>query len=242
MAAGLFVACTAAMAATNNVYSVNVMGYQRIAVPAHGLNIGAMPYQKSPSLISDVVGDQMTSGTAENPGKADSAYFYNTAEQVYETAYLYTDGTDYFWLDGKSQMPATNVILPGSGFWLRNAQDQEQNVYVVGDVLTAGAATNHVVSGLQLLSYPYSVPRDLDDLTLADGAVYGESLSDADAIYIWRPAQQQFQIAYFYSDGSLIDYATGNPVQCQLKPGQAFWYKHVGDGFDWVEVKPYASP
>ena len=101
---------------------------------------------------------------------------------------------------------------------------------------------NQVVAGLQLLSYPYPTSVGVSQLSLSNGAIYGEAPDSADTLYVWDRSSQSFKVYYYYSDGSLIDFSTGDVATNALAPGEGFWYHHVGSGFSWVETKPYAWP
>ena len=142
----------------------------------------------------------------------------------------------------QTQTPATNQIVPGMGFWIRSHQASNQTAAVIGEVLTDATVTNSVVHGLQLLAYPYPTPFAIGDLAISNSATRGEAPDSADTLYLWDRASQSFKTYYYYTDGSLIDYSTGNPATNTLSPGEAFWYRHVGVGFSWVEAKPYTWP
>ena len=225
---------------TAAVYSINAMGLQHIPVPASALNLAGVPYERDSNTINDVLGGQLTAGPDLNT--ADVAYFYDAAAQSYRLAYLYTDGTNSYWIDNQSQTPATNRIVPGMGFWIRSHQASNQSAAVIGEVPRDGAVTNAVVTGLQLLAYPYPTASAISDLTISNSATRGEAPDSADTMYLWDRTSQSFKTFYYYSDGSLIDYSTGNPATNTLAPGEAFWYRHVGSGFSWVETKPYNWP
>ncbi|HEY8241507.1 MAG TPA: hypothetical protein VIH35_08670 [Kiritimatiellia bacterium] len=225
---------------TGAVYSVNSMGYQQIAVPASALNLGSVPYGHTSVGINDVIGPQLTPGPDVN--SADIAYFFDSGSQIYKVCYLYDDGTNVYWVDNDSQAPATNALLPGVGLWFRSRQATSQTVIALGDVPSDATLTNAVVPGLQLLAYPYPVSVGISQLTISNGATRGFSLDNADTLYVWNASAQNFRIFYYYTDGSLVDYATGDPATNVLQPGEAFWYKHVGSGFSWVEAKPYVWP
>ncbi len=229
-----------AMAQTGPVYSVNMMGFQRIPLPSQGMVLAALPYEQPSRDINDVLEGQLTPGF--DPGSADMAYFFDVDSQTYKTAYYYTDGSTTYWVDTDTELVATNPIVSGSGFWVKNNQYITNNVVVFGDVITDPVVTNRVFPGLQLLSYPYSAPRAVNDLTLGSGAVAGETPESADALYLWDADAQQFITLYYYFDNSWIELATGNAATNVLTVGQGFWYRHAGSGFDWVESKPYASP
>lgn len=231
---------SAGRAQTTPVYSVNMMGFQKLPVPAGGLSIASVPYGNAPADINTVLRDQLTAGGDLNT--ADTAYFFDATSQVYRVVYLYLDGTNVVWRDNDSQETAQNPVIPGLGFWIRSNQGADQSLIVSGEVLTQDAITNAVVPGLQLLAYPYPAAKSAAALTLAAHAVKGETLESADVIYLWRDAIQQFQTLFFYTDGTLVDFATGDPATNVLKEGEAFWYKHLGSGFSWVEAKPYALP
>jgi hypothetical protein len=236
--AAMLIAGGAPLQAADPVYSVNVMGFQKVPVPAQGLNVAGAPYYHDSNDINRVIGPQMTPGVDLNTG--DSIYFFDVSNQTYEIAYLRDVNGNLLWVDNESQNVSTSPVPPGMGFWIKNNQQSNQNLYVTGEVITSPTYTSPVAPGLQLLSYPYSALMPVGALSLAGPAVKGETLDSADAVYLWNQDLQRFQIMYYYSDGSLVDFATGDPVTNVLKPGTAFWYKHLGGGFDWVETNRYS--
>ncbi len=235
---GLALAWTARAQAP--VYSINVMGFQKVSVPANGLNAAGAPYLKSSDGINTVIGEQLTPGS--DVSDADSILFFDPQSQSYRIAYLYDNGSQLIWRDSQSNQTATNPVLPGVGFWVKSNHSTNQTMYVSGNVITSPTHATPVAPGLQLLSYPYSYPVSLNALTLAAGATKGSSLDTSDALYLWNPDAQQFQIFFYYEDGSLVDFATGDPATNVISPGSAFWFKHLGDAFTWVETNRYTSP
>lgn len=227
-------------AQTGPVYSINAMGFNHIPVPAGALNLGSVPYDRASNSINDVIGPQLTPGPDLN--SSDIAYFFDPVAQLYRICYLYTDGTNTYWVDNESQNSATNRVAPGVGLWFQSRQIAGQSVVALGEIPTDATMTNAVVPGLQLLAYPYPASVGLSQLTLSNGATRGFTLDSADTLYLWDATAQNFKIYYYFTDGSLVEYATGDVATNALQPGQAFWFKHNGAGFSWVESKPYSWP
>lgn len=240
MAVGALVAACASAYAETPVYSVNVMGFQKIPVPAQGLNIAGAPYKRPSSEINDVIGDQLTPGVDISTG--DTVFFFDPASQSYRISYLYNDGGQGVWRDSFSNQTATNPVPPGVGFWIKSNQGVPQDLYVSGNVVTNATYSQAVYPGLQLLSYPYSSRIPMNEMALAGAAKKGSSLSSSDVIYLWDVNAQQFVIYFYYTDGTLVDFATGEAATNALQPGAAFWYKHIGSGFTWVETNRYTLP
>ena len=240
-----------AQAQTGEVYSLNVVGFQKVAAPATKLQISSTPFEAADDKLDTVVGAQLSG--SDSYGTSDNIIMFNPTNQAYEN-YFIAGGIGDPQYDGKwftqSLQPATNALIPpGRGFWIRSRQSVTQTVVFAGDVLSINAVTNHVYPGLQLLSYPYSTAILLNNTTFSNGAVGSDAFGTSDNILLWNVDTQQY-INYFIAggigdpqyDGKWFTQALQPATNVYLQPGQGFWYRHRGSGFNWVEQKPYTLP
>ena len=109
-------------AATNEVTSVNVVGFNKVAIPPNAWAMVTLNFESfGDSTIGDLVGDQLPSGS--------KAYIWDRAASGYALASVGRGG----WAgDG-----ATNVILRGDGFWLYNSDTVTNEVSLKGEVPAA---------------------------------------------------------------------------------------------------------
>lgn len=247
------VLASVAQAQTGEVYSLNVVGFQKVAAPAAKLEIAGTPFEAANDTLDAVVGPQLTG--SDGPGVSDNVVMFQATNQQYVT-YFIAGGIGDPQYDGKwfttSLQPATNInalVPPGRGFWIRSRQSVTQTVVFAGDVVSAGAITNHIYSGLQLLSYPYSTAILLNNTTFSNGAVGSDGPGTSDNILLWNTSNQQY-VTYFIAggigdpqyDGKWFTQTLQPTTNIYLQPGQGFWYRHRGSGFTWTEQKPYTLP
>ena len=236
-----------AAAQTGEVYSLNVVGFQKITSKP-GLRISSTPFDSETSDVNSVVGPQMTGGTGF--GDADQMILYSPTAG-YRMLYLRNQSgpTQIWdkWIDTSTGTIASNDIVPGMSWWLKNIHTATQTVVLVGDVVDDETFTNVIVEGLQLVAYPYAEEKSVQELNLTSnaGAVAGTGIGDADNIYFYDPDKGYVTLYLRNNTGPLqiqnkwIDTSIGNVATNIVQPGQGFWYKHRGTGFLWIETRPY---
>lgn len=240
-----------AQAQTGEVYSLNVVGFQKVSAPAAKYQIASTPFEAADDKIDTVIGPQLTG--SDGAITSDNVIMYNPTNQHYET-YFIAGGIgdpqyDGKWFTEDAQFATNAMIPPGRGFWVRSRQSSTQTIVFAGDVLSVGAVTNHIYPGFQLISYPYSTAILLNNTTFSNGAVGSDGAITSDNILLWNASNQQY-VTYFIAggigdpqyDGKWFTEAAQPATNISLQPGQGFWYRHRGSGFDWVEQKPYTLP
>mgnify|MGYP001585536481 CR=1 FL=1 len=229
-----------ALAATNEVTSVNIVGYNKIPAPP-GIKIFAPMFYIGSNTVSEVMG---TNGTANSSQTlADNVYLYRNASYVTLWLYDASDGPefDHKWVDG-SQV-ATNIILPGEGFWVRNRAVSTNTYTQIGEAVGEGAVTNTIKPGLQILAYPYSADVAVGSLSCTNG-VANSSQTLADNVYVYTPGVGYATYwLYDNSDGPAFDHkwVDGSQVATNIiSGGQGFWYRsRSGGNVTWIQNKPY---
>jgi len=252
----VFAALTAATCAyaQGPVYSVNIVGYQRVSV-TNAFTQVSNPFLNTSQDINTVVGNQL-SGGFDFDG-ADNILVWTGSS--YKSFFLADTGGEAPEFDGKwveinpqGEAVIANIELPpGVGFFVKRNVATNQFV-MVGDVVGAPSVTNVLNVGFSLVSYPYSSGVAINSpqfgLNLAAGARGGEEPDSADTISIWDgSAYQTFFLVDFPSEPSLHDkwvFVDGNgDVQVStmvLQPGQSFWYKRNSvSSLTWVTQRPY---
>lgn len=255
MSAIMLAAAWIARGQTGEVYSLNVVGFQKLEVKdqTRAYSLTATPFDADDPNINSVISTQLTG--SNNYNTADNIMKWDPTNQQYLKFFLLDDVGDtnynYKWIDSKTDEVATNTdLLPGEGFWIRSRRTYTQVVVVAGDVVSAGTFTNPILPGLNLLSYAFSAAVALNETAFTNGGVGGSSLDDSDNIYIWNQTNQQYEKYFLLGDvgdpsynHKWIDAQTDKiATNTYLEPGMGFWYRHRGTGFAWIEPKPYTEP
>lgn len=222
---------------TDAVYSVNIIGMQKVPVTSN-LVIRSNPFNAS--LIDDVAGK---SGKASSfSTSADNVLLFDPVTQSYVTYYLGSNATlGVHWRLGSA--PQTNLFVsPSQGFFYRSRSLQPWTNTVVGDVVTATAVTNIIRPGLNLLSYPFSVSRNLTNLNLRIGKASSFSTS-ADNLMIFDQQTQGYITYYLGSNATLgVHWRLGGAAVTNLvlDPSSGFFYRNRStNNLVWVEQSPY---
>jgi hypothetical protein len=127
------------------------------------------------------------------------------------------------------------------GFWYRNRAASNFNFVLAGDVVDRPVITNVIVPNLQLISYPFSKPIRMTDMTLTNGMI-GITSADADNIIIYK---NQAYATYWLSSQAPNErrwVGAGNNLATNvfIQPGEGFWYRSRSASTNlWVEVRPY---
>jgi len=240
-------------AQTDAVYSLNVVGFQKLQVfdESKKYKLTATPFEAEDPNINSVISTQLTGGLDYQEG--DNIMKWDALHQQYEKYFLLGDvgdtNYDHKWIDSESKVATNTDMLPGEGFWIRSRHGYTQTVVVVGDVVDDDHFTNHITAGFNLLSYPYSASIALNDTTFTNGGHGGYDFQESDDIYIWDQTNQQYQKYFLLGDvgdtnydHKWIDSESKVATNTYLEPGMGFWYRHRGTGFDWIEPKPYTEP
>lgn len=226
-------------AQSGEVYSLNIVGFQKVTAHSQNLSMVSTPFVRSPATIDDVVGSQLHSGKSEIA--ADNILFWNAVSSRYDRYWLKT--ADLKWYTaGATPVLATNAfIYPSDGFWIQNRSNTITAVFS-GDVVDDGAATNSMIEGLNMVSYPFSANRDLNSTSLTNG-LSGKSEIAADNVIVWDPTSLSYQRYWLKSTDKKWYTAGATPIiaTVDLASGSAFWYqRRTNIVFSWVETRPYS--
>jgi len=235
---------SAAWAQAQTVYSVNVVGFQKIQVPPGGFAFSATPFTQDTNNINTVVGEQ---GADLNAGvEADAIYTWNGTEYAKSQRFPVTGGSplDGLWVDSSFSNLATNDIPPGAGFIYKNgSQTDTQEIVVVGEVIADAQTTVDIPSGLWMVSYNYSSEIELNNSTLAGATALA---SAGDNIYAFSKDTQSYQKFSFLGvvgdvslDNKWLDAQTFAPTNFAFEPGNCVFYQNNNAGFVWTEDLPY---
>jgi hypothetical protein len=211
-ASALFVAGSA-LAQSETVTSVNVVGYHSVTIPNNGLAL-VTPVLESfdPGTIGDLVGSQVPGGT--------EAFIWDRVSNTYITDSL-----------GRGGWGSTNIILRGDAVWLKPpAESGDVTVTFMGEVPAsynaAGTTTVTSISGLDAVGYSYPVDVLWTNTALA------AALPGGAEVFVWNLTNQTYDT---YSKGR-GGWGVGDSLV--IKAGMAFWVNGA-DPTDWTEEAPY---
>lgn len=225
--------------------TMGVVGVTRVSRPATGLSLIGNNFGDASSTLNEIAPiDQF--GGSFLIGNADKIYMWNSAVTNYEVYALYESGETKEWRSGSDFYGSgVNPVVPvGSAFWLESAgAGSGTNLYISGNVVAGEVVTNQVVSGLQLLAYPFSCDIDLNDSSLKNGATGSFLIGNADKIYAWDISVTNYAVYALYQSGETKEwrdsdsfYSSAGAISVDL--GHGFWYE-AQNGFSWIETNAY---
>ena len=218
----------------SEVYSVNVVGFQKLAARSNGLTMVATPFSKQSNTLDGVVGPQLTPG--KTSGSADLISVWDPVAQGYLEYWL---KTNYIWYTSAG-LPASNSSLTSAqGFFVTSRRATNQTVVVSGDVPDVDAYTNTLRPGYNMVSYPFSTEIDINKSALTNGKT-GKTSGSADLLSIWNSSSQQYA-EYWLKTNRIWHTSGGVPASnVTVGAGKAFWYQNRNSvNFNWIEPRPY---
>lgn len=218
----------------SEVYSVNVVGFQKVSARSNGLSMVSVPFSKQSNTLDDVIGNQLTAN--KSSGLADQIQLWDPVAQTYNTYYLWTNGL-WYTLAG---VRATNTAITTQvGMFVRNRRTTNQVVVVSGDVPEGDTATNLIVQGLNLVSYPFSTDVDVNKCNLTNGKP-SKSSGTADQIQLWDSANQKYDTYYLWTNRQWYTLTGTLATNVRVGAGRGFWYRRNSTtNYSWVESRPY---
>ena len=205
------------------VTSANIVGYGKVDAVA-GLQLGSMQFNNgNANTLDSIFGDLYPLGTKILT--YDGGYTFSTYAISYPPPnYTPVEG----WSVG---IPS---LEPGQGFWIQLPLDAVGNYESImsGEVPLGDAVTNSIVSGLNLLSYPYPVEMEIQDL--------GFTPTLGDKIFVYSNAGGYTTVSY------AISYPPPNytPVEgwslptLKIPVGGGFWYQTATPA-TWIATRPF---
>ena len=151
-----------AFADTNVVSSVNVVGYNQVAILSNQLVLVSLDFNTTNNTVAGLFGSLPTGSQVSiwDPSPAPTGQKWNVYGKI-RTGW---------------SPSGTNVIAIGSGVFIKGAS--ATNIWLAGDVPTNETATIVTASNLlKILSYPYPADMPLTNTVLAKGAATGEQIS-----------------------------------------------------------------
>ncbi len=220
-----------------DVVSSNVVGYQRLTIPAEGYALLANPFTIVGSdgeqfEINDMFADDVgQSNGGMNSGNADQIKPWNSASQKYSTTFYFSSKINQ-WSSGSPMVATTESLDPAAGYWYYNKGADDITLTVSGEVSTK-EVTVTLVPGYTLVCNPFPAPLPLngDDIDwVTVGAHGGMNSGAADQIKPWNSASQKYSTTFYFSN-KINKWSSGSPMVAtteSIEPGEGFWYYNKG--------------
>lgn len=183
--------------AETTVSSVNVVGYvQKALVPGQYLLAGVnFTIAGEEPTLKDIVGTNQLRA-ASNYAFADRVVLFDPDTSTYQAYALY-DGDRQFYpcnnLNEWNTGTATNPIVSvGTGFWIIPASGvtTTNTIYLAGDVVQVATQEVELLSGYQLVAYPFSSDQAIADLSTSN-LTANANYAFADRIVTFKNGQYQ---------------------------------------------------
>jgi len=213
------------------VYSVNIVGYVNVTVPANKWAMLANPLNNSDNKIATVM---------PLPASADGTLLYrwDVKNQKFGDALGFL--VDYGgWVNTGTAEAAQDVLAPGEGFFIQAPATADVNLTFVGEVQTANLTVPIPGKGSwAMVGSQIPMEQPLGDNSLQAANTMAFPAADGDLVYLYDPTTQNYGDAW-------------NWLKDPLGDGKNYWaqtdYDHgigptipVAAGF-WVQ-KGAANP
>ena len=227
------------------VVSSNIVGYQRLSIPANGYALLANPFVEVGTGSTDPVGyaingmfaDDVDNSNAGNSGASgDVIQTWDTATQGYNTWFYSSRITGGAWADASTpRVAATDTFEFGDGYWYLNRGSEPFDITVSGEVSTKEVEVTLAANGYTLVCNPFPVDLPLNSENIdwsAAGSTAGNSGASGDVIQTWDTETQGYNTWFFSSritGGAWADASTPRvPTTEAIPAGQGFWYLNRG--------------
>jgi len=226
-----------------------------------GFNLVSLPILNATGSLQHVLGNSMVGEDTGWPDDSDIVWEWDLTTGNYAAAYLNLEpGSPFYgkWCELNSgymgdPVESTIQISSNEGFWV-----QVQIGHGAQEVTIAGGIPNHDQTiklsdnAFNLIGTNYPVAVSLLDSALGTYA-HGEDTGwpdDSDIVWAWDINTGNYAAAYLNMEPGSPLYGKwcelnsgymGDPVEStiMLTPGNGYWVKTVGTGYEWIYPKPY---
>ncbi len=157
----LAVVAFAAAAVQATTTSANIVGYTKITATGGELSLVALNFTPGSTLVSDIIGDQLPSGSA--------LHIWDKVNQTYNTVTKTSRGG---WGN-------TATIDLGNAFWIQASGTDTHEIILPGEVKTDALSTT-IAGGIEATGYNYPVSTTFGSTDLSS------SLDAGSAVHFWN--------------------------------------------------------
>lgn len=204
MAAGGLFAAGTALAQSETVTSVNVVGYYTVTIPTNSAALITPVLERfdgAYNTVKDLLGSQLPYGSM--------VYIWNRTNSTYVISSY--DEFEEQWAGAG----ADKALLPGDALWVVPPKDgSSYTITLMGEVPTNSVTPIYSV-GQDAVGYTYPVDIEWTQTQLAKDAPYGSIL------YLWNMESGSYTI--YQKDE--FEEAWTTPAGLKIKTGEAFWLK-----------------
>ena len=230
--------------------SSNVVGYQKLSIPAGGYALLANPFTVVGSdgetfPINDMFADDADNSTAgNNAGQGDTIEVWDPATQGYSDLYFFSSRAGNSWASSSTPRVATTSSMnAGDGFWYRNRGSSAYQLTVSGEVST-NDVTITLSPGYTLVCNPFPADLPLNSESIGwgnAGANPGNNAGQGDTIEVWDSATQGYSDLYFFSSRAGNSWASSSTPRVattdSIPAGAGFWYRNRGSSDIVITLK-----
>ncbi len=231
-------ATVVAPARAADVVSSNIVGYQRLDIPANGYALLANPFVEVGTgstvpvgyAINDMFTDDTENSTAGNsPVQGDQIQVWDATTQGYSNYFFSSRAGNKWATVANPRAAATDSFEFGDGYWYLNRAADAYTLTVSGEVSTKEVEVA-LAPGYTLVCNPFPADLPLNDENIdwgTAGATAGNSPVQGDQIQLWDIETQGYS-NFFFSSRAGNKWATvANPRVAAtdvIPAGQGFWY------------------
>ena len=231
------------------VVSSNVVGYQKLDIPAGGYALLANPFVEvgtgstDPTgyAINDMFADDTEKSTAgRTAGLGDQMQVWDSSLQGYKT-YFFSSWVNQWAANSTPRAATTESFASGDGYWYLNRGESPYQLTVSGEVSTKEVEVT-LVPGYTLVCNPFPADLPLNDENVdwgTAGATAGRTAGLGDNIQIWDISLQGYK-TYFFSSwvNQWANNSTPRVATTESIPaGQGFWYLNRSENNITITLK-----
>jgi len=208
------IAASAVSVMAQNVYSLNIVGYATVTVPA-GYSILANPLSAGATNGANEIGLLIDS---------EQILTWNATKSTFD--YVSFDSSLGGWIDASLAASTPPSLPPGKGFFFFNPGTTATNITFVGQVVPGPASTNtlSLAAGYSMVGSP--LPANVTNISTAPISL---PLIDSMQVLTWDNAGSKYVYHGFDSTlGGWLDQALGSIPAPSYSIGQGFFFFNPG--------------
>ena len=190
--------------------SDNIVGYAKVTINSGELALVALNFETSTALVSDIIGDQLPTGSKIFKWNKDTGN-YTTINKTGRGGW------------------GSNTLDLGQAFWISpgGTAGTPYEVILNGDVKTDASISSVINSGIEAtgLFFPVEVTFGSTDLSA--------QLAVGSKIHIWDQAEQKYSTYSKTGRGGW-----GSAASVVVGPTTGFWVQS-GSDVNWTESRPF---